>query len=941
MLYSSSLSFRDQKGSSQLQSQKSVKYSMNCCSRASHILYIFLKGQETVLRSIDEKIKKSPESVCENHEYLEIMGNTLEKLLNSNYSNLFTSINEAINIIQSLLSKSENHTAKQLLLSAVSMNRMLKICSYDNEKKADDLPLQKPGNNNINDINKSPKRERKISPPEINTTFPNNNNTNTNNNSNIEQDYIIPSSPSKEFRDQDDDDFVICRICEQKINIDKIEEHTKICANMYRSAAFVNEVNEKLKVLLKGLKSKYLEVNWPGKYNSSVSIYIPILNVTTAIENVINIEPGDPDSTEELRIYSNQFSFSKSPSSIEFELMKFKPLISSKYKASIALTKMNDQIGIQANSLFSEKNEPTSPQHETRPHATFPSFIQQSISVPHTLPQNSHRNLTPNHKRRLSFNVYKQTLISDFEFVKRISRGAFARVFLAKKKSTKDIFAIKVTPKSSLKEKNQVKRVLAEKDILLQFSNPHIVTFYYSIIGKNNLYLVMEYLPGGDLYSLLQNIGSMDEDTAKVYSYQILQALKYLREKGIIHRDLKPDNILIAKNGDIKLTDFGLSYIGIMNRSSSNDGFIGNSNSNDNIVQSSSLVGTPDYIAPEIILNRPHSFSADLWSLGVMIFEFVYGFPPFHGKTEKDTHAKIISGRFAFPKVEDEDDIVISDELKDLITKLLVLNPDERIGASNIDELLNHPWFRGVENMEVPFTPELKSRIDTNYFECRYDLSCNKDDKDILEDMMDTTLPNPPQPSLVNSIPVPNKINQHSSFGSLNTSNLFGDPLNHHNQDNISEHGDLQSNDSLSSLSNCSSCSSSSSFSPISGCEIANSCPSSPLVNFDDRYKTNFPSSNLKETNNESFGGINSSGLEVKFESVSIQSLMISNRRMAEKVRRRRSLSFDTNKQNKDGKTYVPLFSSPSAASNESSSRLVEMIPIASSAPSNNDLQFH
>ena len=275
--------------------------------------------------------------------------------------------------------------------------------------------------------------------------------------------------------------------------------------------------------------------------------------------------------------------------------------------------------------------------------------------------------------------------ISNFEFIKLISKGAYARVFLARRIATGDIFAIQAIPKVNLTEKNQARRLLNEKDILkqfnLQFSCPQIVDFYYSIIGERNLYIVMEYLPGGDLYSLLSNVGALDEDTAKIYVFQIVLALKCLRELRIIHRDLKPDNIMIAKNGTLKLTDFGLSYMGMVSRQGARE---------PGLIQSNSYVGTPDYIAPEIILNKGHSFPVDLWSLGIILYELLVGVLPFHGSTEQATQRNILSGR-----LERKEEM--SDEAWDLITRLLVRSPDDRLGAANIDDLLNHPWFAGLD----------------------------------------------------------------------------------------------------------------------------------------------------------------------------------------------------------------------------------------------------
>jgi serine/threonine protein kinase len=312
--------------------------------------------------------------------------------------------------------------------------------------------------------------------------------------------------------------------------------------------------------------------------------------------------------------------------------------------------------------------------------------------------------------------------IADFTFLKAISAGAFARVFLAQKTKTGDVYAIKVLPKSDVVQKNQVKRVLAEKDILLGFSSPYIINFYYSIIGTHNLYLVMEYLPGGDLYSLLQKLGALDEWSAKTYIYQIANALAYLHSMGIIHRDLKPDNVLITENGHLKLTDFGLSYNGLLGRHVAKD---------TDIVESSSLVGTPDYIAPEIVLRCSHSFGVDWWALGIMVFEFVFGEPPFHAESETEIYTRIVRGRYSIP-----DDTEVSSQCLDLISRLLETDPGKRLGVNGSQEVLKHEWFADIDPraIEPPFVPELKGRDDTDYFESRYVFSSAKD-ADIEDDI--------------------------------------------------------------------------------------------------------------------------------------------------------------------------------------------------------------
>ncbi|XP_062212200.1 probable serine/threonine protein kinase IREH1 isoform X2 [Phragmites australis] len=252
--------------------------------------------------------------------------------------------------------------------------------------------------------------------------------------------------------------------------------------------------------------------------------------------------------------------------------------------------------------------------------------------------------------------VKDRTSIDDFEIIKPISRGAFGRVFLAKKRTTGDLFAIKVLRKADTIRKNAVESILAERDILITVRNPFVVRFFYSFTSRENLYLVMEYLNGGDLYSLLRNLGCLDEDVARVYLAEVVLALEYLHSMQIVHRDLKPDNLLIAHDGHIKLTDFGLSKVGLINSTDdlsapavSGSSFYGDDEPQMSELeqmdhrarrQNRSAVGTPDYLAPEILLGTGHGTSADWWSVGVILFELIVGIPPFNAE-----HPQIIDRR--------------------------------------------------------------------------------------------------------------------------------------------------------------------------------------------------------------------------------------------------------------------------------------------------------
>ncbi|KAH0785068.1 AGC family protein kinase [Histomonas meleagridis] len=242
----------------------------------------------------------------------------------------------------------------------------------------------------------------------------------------------------------------------------------------------------------------------------------------------------------------------------------------------------------------------------------------------------------------------------------------------------------------------------------------------------------MEYLPGGDLYSLLNKIGCLDEVNARIYTVQIVKALECLHNLGIIHRDLKPDNILITDEGKLKLTDFGLSIFGTADRCMVDDtNNMTQSNDNDN----GSFVGTPDYLPPEIILSQPHDFTADYWSLGIVIFELVIGVPPFHHNTEFETFSAILSNHIDWSLYEND----LSPELISLLKGLLESDPTKRLGAKGINDIMSHKWFESIDwnnidSLPPPFIPEIDNKLSTEYFEQRYTWKI-KDDEDIIEDI--------------------------------------------------------------------------------------------------------------------------------------------------------------------------------------------------------------
>ncbi|KAI0555235.1 putative response regulator receiver RIM15p [Xylaria curta] len=541
--------------------------------------------------------------------------------------------------------------------------------------------------------------------------------------------------------------------------------------------------------------------------------------------------------------------------------------------------------------------QPSSPLRISKPRNL--QFTHESIASPESSPMLPHGEFTsPSmvpHHRRQSSTVFPEfhnrpvsprlsasnppplaravpPSIKDFEIIKPISKGAFGSVYLSKKKSTGEYFAIKVLKKADMVAKNQVTNVKAERAIMMwQGESDFVAKLYWTFSSKDYLYLVMEYLNGGDCASLVKVLGGLPEDWVKKYLGEVILGVEHLHSRGIIHRDLKPDNLLIDQKGHLKLTDFGLSRMGLIgrqkralnstasdkppdllksgpfarstsvasSRSTSLDlhgahnspgatpqmfpdnslgqpsyfnlshvsqeprrisgqrSDSGGSETLTHMLSSFSLndipptqsaqsavrsphdegseggaspdlpllhqtashnseahhrstppqssmmpphmalfdpqdtnrrfVGTPDYLAPETISGGLQDESSDWWSVGCIMFEFLYGFPPFHASEAEQVFENILARRIEWP----DDEGMVSPEAKDLINKLLCVDPQQRLGknsedkfASGGEEIRSHPWFAGTNwdtllQDEAQFVPQPENPEDTEYFDSR------------------------------------------------------------------------------------------------------------------------------------------------------------------------------------------------------------------------------
>ncbi|XP_036033624.1 microtubule-associated serine/threonine-protein kinase 2 isoform X6 [Onychomys torridus] len=324
----------------------------------------------------------------------------------------------------------------------------------------------------------------------------------------------------------------------------------------------------------------------------------------------------------------------------------------------------------------------------------------------------------------------------DFETIKLISNGAYGAVFLVRHKSTRQRFAMKKINKQNLILRNQIQQAFVERDILTFAENPFVVSMFCSFETKRHLCMVMEYVEGGDCATLLKNIGALPVDMVRLYFAETVLALEYLHNYGIVHRDLKPDNLLITSMGHIKLTDFGLSKIGLM--SLTTNLYEGHIEKDAREFLDKQVCGTPEYIAPEVILRQGYGKPVDWWAMGIILYEFLVGCVPFFGDTPEELFGQVISDEIVWPEGDD----ALPPDAQDLTSKLLHQNPLERLGTSSACEVKQHPFFMGLDwtgllRQKAEFIPQLESEDDTSYFDTRserYHHVDSEDEEEVSED---------------------------------------------------------------------------------------------------------------------------------------------------------------------------------------------------------------
>ncbi|XP_034386082.1 microtubule-associated serine/threonine-protein kinase 3 isoform X3 [Cyclopterus lumpus] len=307
---------------------------------------------------------------------------------------------------------------------------------------------------------------------------------------------------------------------------------------------------------------------------------------------------------------------------------------------------------------------------------------------------------------------------SDFETIKLISNGAYGAVYLVRHKETRQRFAMKKINRQNLVLRNQIQQAFVERDILTFAENPFVVSMFCSFETRRHLCMVMEYVEGGDCANLLKNMGPLPVEMTRLYFAETVLALEYLHNYGIVHRDLKPDNLLITSMGHIKLTDFGLSKIGLMNMTTNL--YEGHMEKDTREFIDKQVCGTPEYIAPEVILRQGYGKPVDWWAMGVILYEFLVGCVPFFGDTPEELFGQVVSDEIIWPEGDD----MLPFDAQDLITRLLRQTPLERLGTGGAPEVKQHTFFLGLDwngllRQKAEFIPQLEAEDDTSYFDTR------------------------------------------------------------------------------------------------------------------------------------------------------------------------------------------------------------------------------
>jgi serine/threonine protein kinase len=302
----------------------------------------------------------------------------------------------------------------------------------------------------------------------------------------------------------------------------------------------------------------------------------------------------------------------------------------------------------------------------------------------------------------------------EFQLVAPIGTGGYGTVWLARRRVTGDQLAIKVLSRKSTAAKKMAASVRFEKHILAYADSAYIVKLLFSFSSTRHFYMAMEFLPGGDCGTLVNTYGFVEEVVARWLCAEALLGLEYLHEQGVIHRDVKPQNMLLTAEGHVKLADFGLSAA---EDPDDDDEGEESGRENSDEVKPKKAVGTPDYLAPEMLLLKPFSFPIDFWAIGVVLFQFLVGETPFYADSAQATYERILHVPPDIPPPED-----LSEGSVSLLHALLIKDPAKRLGANGVAEIKAHAFFAPIDwetplcEQQSPCKPTLHDPKDATNF---------------------------------------------------------------------------------------------------------------------------------------------------------------------------------------------------------------------------------
>lgn len=299
----------------------------------------------------------------------------------------------------------------------------------------------------------------------------------------------------------------------------------------------------------------------------------------------------------------------------------------------------------------------------------------------------------------------KKVTLENFEFLKVLGKGTFGKVILCREKATGHLYAIKILRKEVIIRKHEVAHALTENRVLRTTHHPFLISLKYSFQTADRLCFVMEYVNGGELFFHLRRSRRFTEDRTRFYGAEIISALGYLHSQGIIYRDLKLENLLLDKDGHIKIADFGLCKEDITYGRTTK-----------------TFCGTPEYLAPEVLEDNDYGRAVDWWGVGVVMYEMICGRLPFYNKDHEKLFTLIVMEEVKFPRT-------LGNEAKDMLGGLLIKDPGKRLGGGINDakEIMDHAFFSSIDWADLvlkkippPFKPQVTSDTDTRYFDSEF-----------------------------------------------------------------------------------------------------------------------------------------------------------------------------------------------------------------------------